>query len=112
MGALKTAKADLREAERNLAQVQSACDRALKKARMMVAAAQRGLDDARPPGSAPALPRRFEPPFPLHDGWGGREWYFIADGMQRGEYPDEASATAAYEAALRRSEERVREVAS
>jgi hypothetical protein len=40
---------------------------------------------------------RFELPFSLHDGWGGKEWYFYFRGVQHGAYETEAEAKAAME---------------
>ena len=36
----------------------------------------------------------FELLYPLHDGWGGQEWYFAVNGKQYGSYETEGEATA------------------
>lgn len=38
----------------------------------------------------------YEPPFALHDGDGGREWYFTVEGVTHGPHDTEALADAEY----------------
>jgi hypothetical protein len=35
---------------------------------------------------------RYELPYALHDGWGGREWFFTVSGKQYGAYETETEA--------------------
>ena len=44
---------------------------------------------------------RFELPYALHDGYGGREWYFTVSGKQHGPHETEAEATAAMDRVVR-----------
>jgi hypothetical protein len=38
---------------------------------------------------------RYELPYALHDGWGGKEWFFTVAGKQHGSYETEDEAFAA-----------------
>jgi hypothetical protein len=40
---------------------------------------------------------RFEMPYPLHDGYGGQEWYLTFKGVQHGPYETKAEADDEYE---------------